>query len=423
MALWCTGLTEEKAFVASTQILTKNAIEAIKHEIICKEGIENKKERAKIVFCCAKRVPRSIHTHPLIVSGERLIQKGKTGPIPMKSSTNLSDFNRLVGIDSKESGRCNGPYMSLYNFTKNENQQASFSCQTSCKFFTKKSLPPISTVDKNEARQSVETVLSSESSGNGVRIIPTNEITIGKYGEEDISLLSPLSVSQYLSISNTKSSSNADASSCLQKPQSSAGTSNFTMKVCEKATRKSLWDAANDRSNQEAWNLCEESAFILGTFMYHWSQTGQLPLVKFKDADDVADFINDGFELDIISGRQISDQVAKGNIGKVPKKIGRKTILPEADIKDFASLAFTALSIEQANSDANRLKKSNITSIVGNIVNTKRKLDGEEDLNDVALYQHIQKLLDAKCKLNITDRRELLCLKWLTYEQQKKHYI
>ena len=157
--------------------------------------------------------------------------------------------------------------------------------------------------------------------------------------------------------------------------------------------------------------------------MYHWSQTGQLPLIKFKDADDVADFINDGFELDIISGRQISDQVAKGNIGKVPKKIGQKTILPEADIKDFASLAFTALSIEQANSDANRLKKSNITSIVGNIVNTKRKLDGEEDLNDVALYQHIQKLLDAKCKLNITDRRELLCLKWLTYEQQKKHYI
>ena len=59
------------------------------------------------------------------------------------------------------------------------------------------------------------------------------------------------------------------------------------------------------------------------------------------DADDVADFINDGFELDIISGRQISDQVAKGNIGKVPKKIGQKTILPEADIKDFASLAFT----------------------------------------------------------------------------------
>ena len=54
MALWCTGLTEEKAFVASTQTLTKNAIEAIKHEIICKEGIENKKERAKIVFCCAK---------------------------------------------------------------------------------------------------------------------------------------------------------------------------------------------------------------------------------------------------------------------------------------------------------------------------------------------------------------------------------
>ena len=54
MALWCTGLTEEKAFVISTQILTKNAIEAIKHEIICKEGIENKKERAKIVFCCAK---------------------------------------------------------------------------------------------------------------------------------------------------------------------------------------------------------------------------------------------------------------------------------------------------------------------------------------------------------------------------------
>ena len=166
--------------------------------------------------------------------------------------------------------------------------------------------------------------------------------------------------------------------------------------------------ASGRRADDSAWQMCEESAYVLGTQLYDLAKSGKLPLTKFKSADSVAEFINSGFELHIISGNEIRKAVDKGRIGVPPPKKGRNIILPVDDLQDLSSLAFTSNSIDQANCAPNRLKKKDLTSIVGNIVNTKREEAGETELSDAALFHHIQKALDTKCELNITDQRELL---------------
>jgi len=112
---------------------------------------------------------------------------------------------------------------------------------------------------------------------------------------------------------------------------------------------------------------------------------------------------------------------AVDKVGVPPPKKGRNIILPVDDLQDLISLVLTANSIDQVICAPNRLKKKDLTSIVGNIVHTKRQETGEIELSDAALFRHIQKALDTKCNLN--PNHELLQLLWLTYEQQQKHYI
>ena len=75
MVLWCAGANSSRTFNAYTQDRTKRATEAILSEIACVDDIENQKERAKILVCCAKRVPRSIHKYPLVPRLNQLCQQ------------------------------------------------------------------------------------------------------------------------------------------------------------------------------------------------------------------------------------------------------------------------------------------------------------------------------------------------------------
>ena len=92
---------------------------------------------------------------------------------------------------------------------------------------------------------------------------------------------------------------------------------------------------------------------MLGTVMLHRIRQKKCELLKFKTAEDVADFLNGGFELELISGRQLCDAVKKGRVGIEPTVRGRKPLLDDEDLSDLASLVFTAQTIEQVNAVPN----------------------------------------------------------------------
>ena len=423
MALWCAGADSSRAFNAYTQDRTKRATEAILSEIACVDDIENQKERAKILVCCAKRVPRSIHKYPLVPRPNQLCQQipNLNGIKDIQASKSVTDYCRLVGfneklLDTKTNSK--PEYMSIYNFEKNLKKQNS-------------SIEPIFSTSVRYSRRQItipDSELSLERRASKTHNGPVSSIVINH--DEDLSVLtSPANSSLRTSMdtSNGSPPPSAVATTCTSlgtEPVSQAGSFAFRSAITESVSRNTSKNAHKARADDEAWRQCEESAYILGTQVYDMSLNGKLPLEKFKNsADAVAHFINIGFGLDIISGRQIANQVRNGNVGKPPSKKGRKKILSEDDIKDLASLVFTANSIDQVNSTPNRLRKKELTSLVGKIVNTKRDEDGDMEINDNSLYRHIQKVLDTKCTIDFTDTRELLRLKWLTYEQQKKHYV
>ena len=69
-----------------------------------------------------------------------------------------------------------------------------------------------------------------------------------------------------------------------------------------------------------------------------------------------------------------------------------------------------------------KMEFSTQISTIGKIVNDKLKREGN-DVSDVAFFRNIEKNLDLSCTLEHADKREMLRQIWLTYEQQKKHYI
>jgi len=143
--------------------------------------------------------------------------------------------------------------------------------------------------------------------------------------------------------------------------------------------------------------------------------------LKFKDAVAVATFVNEGFKCDLISGRDIRDAVSNGMIGVVRRKNGRNVETPEEDCKDLASLLFTANTIDQSNAAVKRLTKPDQRSIIGSILNHKRKADGKAELNGVSFFRdRIEKSLDKDCTISFAYKRELLRLLWLSFEQQLK---
>ena len=425
MALWCTGLESDKAFDTSMQERTSAIANSIENKIVSSSSIENKKERAKIMCYFAIRVPSKIHKNPLFPSTTELLQKGPKGPHEMKSSISLTDYCRLVGFDeSLLAGTSRPAYMAIFNFKRAlDNGQTDPITFTAIQRYADRRVRAeiqeprhLYVSDIDDTRISLPRPPSAQDRPSRSALS-----SINIENQDDVSVLLSPSGSRNSRLSNE--SSTTTNTSLASKPTSSSGSSSFSSKVNEIGSRLTSQAASRSRADNNAWKRCEESAHILGTQMYDWVKSGKLPLTKFKSADSVAEFINSGFELDVISGREILDAVAKGRVGVAPPKKGRTMILPDDDLQDLISLVFTANSIDQANCAPNRLKRKELTSIVGNIVNTMRKEAGTLELSDVALFRHVQKALDTKCVLNITDKRELLRLIWLTYEQQQKHYI
>ena len=185
------------------------------------------------------------------------------------------------------------------------------------------------------------------------------------------------------------------------------------------STRQTSKQASQDRSDKAQWEKVCEVAYKMGSILYKEVKDFDLKLLKFKSADDVADGINKLMGCLSVSGRQIADGVRAGIIGSKPKnRKGRKAQTPEDDISDLFNLLFSANTIDQVNCSAQRMNRSQQMSAIGSILNEKRQKDGHSEMNDSSFFRsHILPKLDQKSLVSKTDKRDLLCILWLTYEQ------
>jgi hypothetical protein len=88
----------------------------------------------------------------------------------------------------------------------------------------------------------------------------------------------------------------------------------------------------------------------------------------------------------------LAEGVRNGKVGQTPPHRGCPSLIPGEDFKALALLLFSLSAIEQANADPTRLKCPQLISFLGSIVNTKLKEDGLDEIDEVNLYEIIQKV-------------------------------
>ena len=99
-----------------------------------------------------------------------------------------------------------------------------------------------------------------------------------------------------------------------------------------------------------------------------------------------------------------------------PKHSERETsgpTFPDEDLKDLASLVFTASAIEQADMDPQRMTRMQHMSQCGSIMNHKLKTSGQLGMNDWHLYEKIERENSRKQGLQVVDHREATRVNWL----------
>ena len=100
-------------------------------------------------------------------------------------------------------------------------------------------------------------------------------------------------------------------------------------------------------------------------------------LTNFATPEQVATAFNIMSGIDMLSGNELRAAVRTGNIGKSPPRRGRISSVPAAEFDAFCDAAYTFSAIEQINCTS-RTKKAEIQSLVGEVLNAKRKEDGDD---------------------------------------------
>ena len=167
-------------------------------------------------------------------------------------------------------------------------------------------------------------------------------------------------------------------------------------------------------------------------------------LSNFSTADKVATAFNVMSGAEFLSGNEIQAAVRTGNEGKSPPRRGRSSSVPTEEFNAFCDATFSFSAIEQINSTP-RTKKMELMSLVGEILNDKRREDGEDgkcrrflsplwlpmpgafpmflaELGDVNFHRRIEMALCRKQHLASPDKRETIRVHWLTHTAQKLNY-
>jgi hypothetical protein len=82
---------------------------------------------------------------------------------------------------------------------------------------------------------------------------------------------------------------------------------------------------------------------------------------------------------------------------------------------------YTCCAIEQANTSS-RLTRKDLISLVGDIINIKRKADGLIEICDIAFFRRIEHSNSRKQTRREVDQQEARRVLWLKYQTQVQHY-
>lgn len=406
VALYCAGVSAEDATNADVIEQTRTIVQSLQHEIVHYATAKNKRERAMILVCLAKRLPNI-----KFYSKKKGIEIDLRGDL--KLSDTLTNTCRWAGFHDDELKRGNRKcYQTVFNFKKafSENKIDSVT----------------STSHPEDTNSRIATLLEPERP-------PVRVVDVLTSPDADVqscqsySLVSPTRERESVASSAlTSSTRESVASGALTSSACSSSLSSLSMSICGgKEKRKTSSQKQHERVNKELWDRSHRCAFKLATTLYNQVKEKENPILKFKDPNAVADLFNDGFVngLPLLSGREVVEGVSRGLAGKSPPRKGRPTLVSSDDTNDLAALVFSASAIEQANCSANRLSRTELASLVGDIVNDKRKSEGKEEIHDITLFERIQKINSIGCNVQAPDKREMLRSMWLTVDQQKKHYI
>ena len=188
-------------------------------------------------------------------------------------------------------------------------------------------------------------------------------------------------------------------------------------------TRLTSHQAQHERRVEAEASDIKKSVHKVASFVYKLVKDGQIKLHKFQNSTRVAAEVNLMFGVDAVSGRQIHDAFKENRTGKSPPRRGCPSTLPEADLKDLAMLCYSLSAIEQANCAAERLDNQGLISLLGKIVNKKRKDENLAEIDEVHLYrERIQSINASKQTAGIADERDAIRVKWTTAANQKRHY-
>jgi hypothetical protein len=205
-------------------------------------------------------------------------------------------------------------------------------------------------------------------------------------------------------------------------PDRQGRAATFSSLLNNKATRRTTHQVqVVRREEQDEQDLCN-LAFRLGTVVLQSVIDGECNLHKLGNANMVAEEVNKMFGIHFLSGRELTAGVKEKLVGLNPKPRGAPRKLPDEDFKDVCALVLTSSAIEQANADPNRLKESELCSLIGQIVNEKKERDGDEPLNDRWLHERVKRRNANVQNVRIVDKREALRVKWVTYRTQLLHH-
>ena len=152
--------------------------------------------------------------------------------------------------------------------------------------------------------------------------------------------------------------------------------------------RRSTYATHHDRQRKAVMNGIRSTLYKTATVLYKGVNDEVLQLKKFRNAEDVASSVNSMVGIDVVSSRDLREAIKNDNVNKTPPRVGNPGTLDIGVFKTLCHLVDTATAIEQTNGKT-RTTREQFKSAVGDIVNDRRKADGERPIDDSKLYNRI----------------------------------
>ncbi|CAJ1928560.1 unnamed protein product [Cylindrotheca closterium] len=184
--------------------------------------------------------------------------------------------------------------------------------------------------------------------------------------------------------------------------------------------RKTPAQKQHERKSEAQLKMMRSCAYKVGTYLY--SLKDQNPCVEFQDESHCADQVNRLFGIEVISGRDLREAVKQKRVGQSPPRVGRPSLIPDEDFIALCDAFWSMNAIDQNNVDGNRLNRPKEITLLDDVVNEKRKKDGDIAIGAEKLKLRIDAHNAPRQDIEVLDPRRQLRVEWLTTKNQMDHY-